>query len=123
MIELDGTPNKSRLGANAIVGVSMAVARTAAMAADRPLYASLGGDAAHRLPVPMMNVINGGTHADNTLDFQEYLIVPHGASSFAEALRYGAGTFQAPRRSGSASQWAMRAASHPTSTATKPRVH
>ena len=95
MIELDGTPNKSRLGANAIVGVSMAVARTAAMAAGRPLYASLGGDAAHRLPVPMMNVINGGTHADNALDFQEYMIVPHGASSFAEALRYGAETFQA----------------------------
>jgi enolase len=95
MIELDGTPNKARLGANAIVGVSMAVARTAAMAAGRPLYASLGGDRARRLPVPMMNVINGGTHADNALDFQEYMIVPHGAPSFAEALRYGAETFQA----------------------------
>jgi len=95
MIELDGTPNKSRLGANAIVGVSMAVARTAAMAAGHPLYVSLGGDAACRLPVPMMNVINGGSHADSTLDFQEFMIVPHGAPSFAEALRYGAETFQA----------------------------
>ena len=95
MIELDGTPNKSRLGANAIVGVSMAVARTAAMAVGRPLYASLGGDAACRLPVPMMNVINGGSHADSSLDFQEFMIVPHGAPSFAEALRYGAETFQA----------------------------
>ena len=95
MIELDGTPNKSRIGANAIVGVSMAVARTAAMASSRPLYASLGGESACRLPVPMMNVINGGTHADNSLDFQEYMIVPHGAPSFGEALRYGAETFQA----------------------------
>ncbi len=95
MIELDGTPNKSRLGANAIVGVSMAVARTAALAIGRPLYESLGGPAARRLPVPMMNVINGGTHADNSLDFQEYMIVPHGAASFSEALRYGAETFQA----------------------------
>ena len=95
MIELDGTPNKSRLGANAIVGVSMAVARSAALAAGQPLYVSLGGAAACRLPVPMMNVINGGTHADNSLDFQEYMIVPHGAPNFAEALRYGAETFQA----------------------------
>ncbi|HUB13873.1 MAG TPA: phosphopyruvate hydratase [Acetobacteraceae bacterium] len=95
MIELDGTPNKSRLGANAIVGVSMAVARTAALATGRPLYESLGGPGARRMPVPMMNVINGGTHADNSLDFQEYMIVPHGAASFAEALRYGAETFQA----------------------------
>lgn len=95
MIELDGTPNKSRLGANAIVGVSMAVARTAAIAAGQPLYAWLGGETASRLPVPMMNVINGGSHADNSLDFQEYMIVPHGAPSFAEALRYGAETFQA----------------------------
>ncbi len=95
MIELDGTPNKSRLGANAIVGVSMAVARTAAIAAGQPLYTWLGGETACRLPVPMMNVINGGSHADNSLDFQEYMIVPHGAPSFAEALRYGAETFQA----------------------------
>jgi enolase len=97
MIELDGTPNKSRLGANAIVGVSMAVARTAAIAAGQPLYAWLGGKTACRLPVPMMNVINGGSHADNSLDFQEYMIVPHGAPNFAEALRYGAETFQALR--------------------------
>ncbi len=95
MIELDGTPNKSRLGANAIVGVSMAVARTAAIAAGQPLYRWLGGETACRLPVPMMNVINGGSHADNSLDFQEYMIVPHGAPSFAEALRYGVETFQA----------------------------
>jgi enolase len=95
MIELDGTEAKSRLGANAILGVSMAVARAAAAAAELPLYAWLGGSDACRLPVPMMNVINGGTHADNSLDFQEFMIVPHGAPSFAEALRGGAETFHA----------------------------
>ncbi len=95
LIELDGTENKSRLGANATVGVSMAVARAAAAAAGSPLYAYLGGPSACRLPVPMMNVINGGKHADNALDFQEFMIVPRGAASFAEALRYGAETFQA----------------------------
>jgi enolase len=95
MLELDGTPGKSKLGANAILGVSMAVARAAAAAADLPLYAYLGGAGACRLPVPMMNVINGGTHADNSLDFQEFMLVPHGAASFAEALRYGAETFHA----------------------------
>jgi enolase len=97
MIELDGTPDKSRLGANAILGVSMAVARAAAAACGRPLYAYLGGATACRLPVPMMNVINGGAHADNSLDFQEYMIVPRGAASFAEALRYGSETFHALR--------------------------
>ena len=95
MIELDGTPDKSKLGANAILGVSMAVARAAAQAASLPLYAYLGGPGATRLPVPMMNVINGGTHADNSLDFQEFMVMPHGAPSFREALRYGAETFHA----------------------------
>jgi len=97
LIELDGTSDKSRLGANAILGASMAVARAAAGAARMPLYAYLGGPSACRLPVPMMNVINGGSHADNSLDFQEFMIVPCGAPSFAEALRYGAETFQALR--------------------------
>jgi len=95
LIQLDGTPDKSRLGANAVVGVSMAVARAAAAEARLPLYAHLGGTEACRLPVPMMNVVNGGSHADNSLDFQEFMIVPHGAPTFAEALRYGAETFHA----------------------------
>ena len=96
LIELDGTPDKSRLGANAILGVSMAVARAGAAALGLPLYAHLGGPSTRRrLPVPMMNVINGGSHADNSLDFQEFMIVPHGAPTFGDALRYGAETFQA----------------------------
>jgi enolase len=95
LIELDGTPNKAKLGANAILGASMAVARSAAAAVGLPLYAYLGGPAARRLPMPMMNVVNGGKHADNSVDFQEFMIVPVGAPSFAEALRYGAETFQA----------------------------
>jgi len=95
LIELDGTENKSRLGANAIVGVSMAVARAGAEAAGMPLYRYLGSEQTTRLPVPMMNVINGGAHADNSLDFQEFMLVPHGAPTFAEALRYGAEIFQA----------------------------
>ena len=95
MIALDGTPNKSKLGANAILSVSMAVARTAALASDLPLYNYLGGFGALRLPVPMMNILNGGKHAENSLDFQEFMIVPFGATSFAEALRYGAETFHA----------------------------
>ena len=97
MIELDSTANKSRLGANAILGVSQAVARAAATATGLPLYAYLGGAGARRLPIPMMNVINGGKHADSSLDFQEFMIVPRGAPSFGEALRYGAETFQALR--------------------------
>ena len=97
MIELDGTPDKSKLGANAILGVSMAVARAAAQAAKLPLYAYLGGPSACRLPVPMMNVINGGGHAQNSIDFQEFMLVPHGAPSFREALRYGAETFHTLR--------------------------
>jgi len=95
MIEMDGTPNKARLGANATVGVSMAVARAAALTKGIPLYAYLGGAEATRLPVPMMNILNGGRHADNSVDFQEFMVMPIGAPSFAEALRYGAETFHA----------------------------
>jgi enolase len=93
LIELDGTENKSALGANAIVGVSMAVARAAAAAKGVPPYRSIGGRDACRLPVPMVNVINGGKHADNCLNFQEFMIIPCGAPTFAEALRYAAETF------------------------------
>ncbi|MGO9768716.1 MAG: phosphopyruvate hydratase, partial [Roseiarcus sp.] len=95
MIALDGTPNKGALGANAILGVSMAVARAAASAAKLPLYAYLGGVGATRLPVPMMNIVNGGKHAENSVDFQEFMVMLIGAPSFAEALRYGAETFHA----------------------------
>lgn len=94
LIALDGTPNKSRLGANAILGASMAVARAASAEAGVPLYYSLGGPTARLLPLPMMNVINGGKHADNRLEFQEFMIVPHGAPTFREALRYAAETFK-----------------------------
>jgi len=97
MISLDGTPNKGNLGANAILGVSMAVARAAAYTTGLPLYAYLGGPGALRLPVPMMNIINGGKHADNSVDFQEFMAFPVGAPSFSEALRYGAETFHALR--------------------------
>ena len=97
LIELDGTPDKSRLGANAILGVSMAAARAAADAAGVPLYRHLGGDEAAVLPVPCLNVINGGRHADNTVDFQEFKIAPHNAPTFAEALRMGIETFHALR--------------------------
>jgi enolase 1/2/3 len=95
LIEIDGTKDKSRLGGNAVLGVSMAVAQAAAKSVGQPLYSYLGGIETRRLPVPMMNVINGGTHADNSLDFQEFMLVPHGAPTFAEALRYGAEIFQA----------------------------
>jgi enolase len=98
MIDLDGTENKSRLGANAILGVSQAVARAAAQSCGLPLFAYLGGTGARHLPVPMMNVLNGGKHADSSLDFQEFMIFPVGAPSFAEALRYGAETFQALKK-------------------------
>jgi enolase len=93
MMELDGTPNKSNLGANAILAVSMAVCRAAAHSARVPLYRYLGGLQARLLPVPMMNVLNGGVHADNTVDFQEFMIMPVGAENFSEALRMGAETF------------------------------
>lgn len=95
LIELDGTADKSRLGVNALLGVSQAIACAAARACGLPLYAYLGGPGTRHLPVPMMNVINGGKHADSSLDFQEFMIMPSGAPSFAEALRYGAETFQA----------------------------
>ncbi len=93
LIDLDGTPNKSRLGANAILGVSMAVAKAAADASALPLYRYVGGTSARTLPVPMMNIINGGVHADNPIDFQEFMIMPVGADSFAEALRCGSEIF------------------------------
>jgi enolase len=93
MIALDGTPNKGRLGANAILGVSLATAKAAAIAGGAPLYRYVGGTAARLLPVPMMNIINGGAHADNPIDFQEFMVMPAGAPSFAEALRYGAEVF------------------------------
>jgi enolase len=98
MIEKDGTPTKERLGANAILGVSIAVARAAAASAGLPLFQYLGGVAACTLPVPMMNVLNGGRHADNSVDFQEFMIVPLGAPTFREALRMGAETFHALRQ-------------------------
>ena len=93
LIELDGTPNKSRLGANATLGVSLAAARAAANGRGLPLYRHVGGEAARTLPVPMMNVLNGGKHADNNVDLQEFMIVPLGAPSFREALRWGAEVF------------------------------
>ena len=93
MIELDGTENKGRLGANAILGVSLAAAKAAANARGLPLYSYVGGVAAHVLPVPMMNIINGGEHADNPIDFQEFMIMPVGADSIAEAVRWGAEIF------------------------------
>jgi enolase len=93
MIDLDGTPNKARLGANAILGVSMAVAKAAAQEADLPLYRYVGGAAAHVLPVPMMNIINGGAHADNPIDVQEFMIMPVAAPSLADAVRVGAEVF------------------------------
>ncbi|MGH3012474.1 MAG: phosphopyruvate hydratase [Gaiellaceae bacterium] len=93
LIELDGTPNKSRLGANALLGVSLAVAKAAALEAGAPLFRHLGGETACVLPVPLMNVVNGGAHAQNSLDLQEFMVVPAGASSFSEALRIGSETF------------------------------
>jgi len=93
LIELDGTPNKSRLGANAILGVSLAVAKAAASSAALPLYKYVGGVSARVLPVPMMNIINGGAHADNPIDIQEFMILPTGAATFAEGLRMGAEIF------------------------------
>ncbi len=93
MIDLDGTPNKARLGANAILGVSLAVAKAAAESYNMPLYRYVGGTSARLLPVPMMNIVNGGVHADNPIDFQEFMIMPVGAESFAEALRCGSEIF------------------------------
>jgi enolase len=98
MIELDGTANKGRLGANAILGVSLAAAKAAAAEAGQPLWRYLGGEAAHVLPVPMMNVLNGGAHADNRVDFQEFMIVPVGAPTFTEGVRMGDEVFHALKR-------------------------
>src|SRR5246127_1766521 len=97
MIDLDGTPNKSRLGANAILGVSLACAKAAAESFDMPLYRYVGGTSARTLPVPMMNIVNGGVHADNPIDFQEFMILPVGAASFAEGLRCGSEIFHTLR--------------------------
>jgi len=108
LIALDGTPNKSRLGANGILGVSLAIARAAAESAGMPLYRYLGGPGARTLPVPMMNIINGGAHANNLLDFQEFMIMPVGAPLFAEALRMGSEIFHALRK-------ALADAGHPSS--------
>src|SRR5438105_13538545 len=107
MIALDGTANKSRLGANAILGVSLAVAKAAAVANKLPLYRYVGGVAARVLPVPMMNIVNGGAHADNPIDFQEFMIMPVGAKSFAEGLRTGSEIFQTLKQ-------ALKAAGHNT---------
>jgi enolase len=107
MVALDGTPNKARLGANAILGVSLAVAKAAAAAAGLPLYRYVGGTSARLLPVPMMNIVNGGVHADNPIDFQEFMIMPVGAPNFAEALRMGAEVFHTLKA-------ALRAAGHNT---------
>ena len=98
MVDLDGTPDKGRLGANAVVATSMAVAKAAAAELEVPLYRSLGGANAHVLPVPMFNVVNGGAHATNNVDFQEYMLMPVGAASYAEALRWGSETYHALRR-------------------------
>ncbi|GAA4608606.1 phosphopyruvate hydratase [Actinoallomurus liliacearum] len=95
LIDLDGTPDKSRLGANAILGVSLAVAKAAALSADLPLFRYVGGPNAHVLPVPMMNILNGGAHADTNVDIQEFMIAPIGASTFSEAVRWGAETYHA----------------------------
>ncbi|GAH17567.1 unnamed protein product, partial [marine sediment metagenome] len=93
MLDVDGTNNKSKLGANAILGVSLSVAKAAALAMDLPLYKYLGGVNAHILPSPMMNILNGGKHADNSVDLQEFMIMPIGASTFSEALRMGTEVF------------------------------
>jgi enolase len=98
LIELDGTPNKGKLGANAILGVSMACARAAAMDRDMPLYRYLGGPLTRTLPVPLMNILNGGAHATNTVDFQEFMIVPVGAEAFSDALRMGAEVFHSLKK-------------------------
>ena len=107
LIALDGTPNKSRLGANAILGVSLAVAKAAAVSADLPLYKYVGGAGSHLLPVPQMNIINGGVHADNPIDIQEFMILPTGAPNFAEALRMGSEIFHSLKS-------ALHAAGHST---------
>jgi enolase len=112
MIDLDGTPNKSKLGANAILAVSLAVAKAAAEEAGLPLYRYIGGTNARTLPVPMMNILNGGAHADNKIDFQEFMIMPVGAPSFSEGLRWGTEIFHTLkgvlRKKDIAQTWAMK---------------
>ena len=98
LIDLDGTPNKGRLGANAILGVSLAAAKASAVSKDMPLFRYIGGDKANVLPIPMMNILNGGAHADNNVDLQEFMIMPIGANSFDEALRWGAETFHSLKK-------------------------
>src|SRR3974390_334895 len=110
LVALDGTPNKARLGANAILGVSLACAKAAAAATEMPLYRYVGGAAARTLPVPMMNILNGGVHADNPIDFQEFMIMPVGSDNFAEALRMGAEVFHTLKK-------ALREAGHNTKVA------
>lgn len=125
MLELDGTPNKANLGANAVLAVSLAVARAAAEALGLPLYRYLGGVQGVTLPVPLMNVINGGKHADNRVDFQEFMLVPAGAGSFAEALRIGAEVFHTLKavlkEKGYSTNVGDEGASPPTSGATRRR--
>ena len=122
--ELDGTDNKARLGANAILGTSLAVAKAAADELEIPLYRYVGGPNAHVLPVPMMNVVNGGVHADNSIDFQEFMIMPVGAPSFSEALRWGVETYHVLKqvlhdRRLSTRPSATRAGSRPTCRRTR----
>ncbi len=119
LLELDGTDNKMRLGANAMLAVSMAVAKAAAEESGLPLYRYFGGSGPMQMPVPMMNVINGGAHANNNLDMQEFMIIPVGAPNFSEALRYGAETFHALQETAARSRHehggrATRAVSRPT---------
>ena len=125
LITLDGTPNKSRLGANALLAVSLAAAQASAAEQRLPLWRYLGGESAHVLPVPMMNVLNGGVHADNKVDFQEFMIVPVGAQSFAEALRMGSEVFHHLKQTlhdrACRPPSATRAGSHPTSRPTRRR--
>ena len=126
LIELDGTPNKARLGANAILGVSMAAAKAAATASNLSLYRYVGGANAHVLPVPMMNIVNGGAHADNPIDIQEFMIMPVAAGSIADAVRVGAEIFHTLKKSlqdaGHNTGSATRAASPPTSRAPTTRL-
>ena len=122
LLDLDGTPNKAKLGANAILGVSLAVAKAAAESAELPLFRYVGGPNAHLLPVPMMNILNGGAHADSNVDIQEFMIAPIGAPTFAEALQQGAAVYHALKAvlkqraspPGSATRAASRRASSPT---------
>lgn len=121
MIALDGTPNKSRIGANAILGVSLAVAKAAAEASGLPLYRYVGGPNAHLLPVPMMNIINGGAHADNPIDFREFMILPVGAENIREAVRMGSEVFHTLKKNcphrATTPMSAMRAVLHRVSKA------